>query len=152
MEQIPTESVLYSYDINQSRDLQESFRGCQDLHRIRTTIVTPRALFKMMVHSIKGANEKPAKEIFGFLYGHMVDEETIFVSDVFSTNVIGSETSVVSTDEALMDESTFRMIAPKYGHEDLIVGWYHSHPNFFCFFSRVDVLSNRNLQIAFGAF
>lgn len=152
MEQTPSESVLFSNNIDESRNLQESLRGCQDSHQIRKTYVMPRALITMMFHSIKGANEKPPKEIFGFLYGRMLSKEKVFVSSVFATNVIGSETEVVSTDEALMDESTFRMIAPKYGHEDLIVGWYHSHPGLFCFFSRIDVLTNRNMQMAFGGF
>ncbi|KAH0789133.1 Mov34/MPN/PAD-1 family protein [Histomonas meleagridis] len=147
-----TEADFFQFDVEAQRDYLEEGRKRQDKKYFKRVFVTPRALLTMMKHSIKGANEKPLpKEIVGFLYGR-AKEDSIYISDAFATSVIGSETQVIVTDEAQWDVIEFRRLSPMFGHNDLPVGWYHSHPGLYCFFSRTDVISHRIQQSAYGTF
>ncbi|KAF4679518.1 26S proteasome non-ATPase regulatory subunit 14 [Perkinsus olseni] len=101
--------------------------------------VSSLALLKMLKHGRAGV----PMEVMGLLLGEFIDDYTVKVVDVFSMPQSGNTVSVESIDEVF--QATMLEMLNQTGRSENVVGWYHSHPGFGCWFSGTDI----NTQQAF---
>jgi 26S proteasome regulatory subunit N11 len=82
-------------------------------------------------------------EVMGLMLGDYVDDYTVKCIDVFSMPQSGTETTIESIDEGFQVKMVEML--KQTGRNEIVVGWYHSHPGFGCWLSDVDV----NTQMTF---
>ena len=110
-------------------------------------LVSGIALLKMLKHGKAGI----PLEVIGIMLGRKIDEFTVEVFDVFATPQVATGQSVETTDEQF--QYNMMKLLEQTGYRDLVsVGWYHSHPGLYCFFSEIDVRTHRLCQLGYGAF
>ena len=73
----------------------------------------------------------------GVIMGEYIDEYAIMVNDVFAMPQLQTTVSVEAVDPAYQAKM-FEMLKI-VGKEQVMVGWYHSHPGYGCWLSAVDV-------------
>jgi len=83
-------------------------------------------------------------EVMGLMLGDYVDEYTVKCVDVFAMPQSGTETTIEAIDEAFQAE--MHEMLKQTGRNEIVVGWYHSHPGFGCFLSSVDVNTQKNFE------
>lgn len=76
-------------------------------------------------------------EVMGLMMGEFVDDYTIKVVDVFAMPQSGTSVTVEAVDPVFQTKMT-EMLKQTQRNE-VVVGWYHSHPGFGCWLSGVDV-------------
>ncbi len=95
--------------------------------------ISSLSLLKMLKHGKAGI----PMEVMGLMLGDMVDEYTITCVDVFAMPQHGTGASVEAIDETYQ---VAMLEALKQTHrQEMVVGWYHSHPGFGCWLSSVDI-------------
>jgi 26S proteasome regulatory subunit N11 len=82
-------------------------------------------------------------EVMGLMLGQFVDDYTVKVVDVFAMPQSGTGVSVEAVDPVF--QTKMLEMLKQTGREEMVVGWYHSHPGFGCWLSGVDI----NTQQAF---
>ncbi|KAI9107100.1 hypothetical protein K1719_022628 [Acacia pycnantha] len=92
------------------------------------------ALLKMVVHARSGGSV----EIMGVMQGK-TDGDTIIVMDAFALPVEGTETRVNAQADAYGYMVEYYQLNKQVGRLENVVGWYHSHPNYGCWLSGIDV-------------
>jgi COP9 signalosome complex subunit 5 len=114
------------------------------------------ALIKIVMHAKTGQG-KAGKisqdkgnwiEVMGLMQGY-VDDNTFVVLDSFALPVDATEVEVSMTQATMEYMIKYLDNAKLVGHEENVVGWYHSHPGYSCFLSGVDVntqLTNQKYQ------
>eukprot|EP00915_Cephaloidophora_sp_WS-2016_P011977 GHVH01017432.1.p1 GENE.GHVH01017432.1~~GHVH01017432.1.p1 ORF type:complete len:313 (+),score=47.65 GHVH01017432.1:104-1042(+) len=102
-------------------------------------IVSTTSLIKMIKHGRAGV----PMEVMGLMLGEFVDQYTTRVVDVFSMPQSGNSVSVEAVDPAYQAEMLEML--NRTGRPEMVVGWYHSHPGFGCWFSGTDI----NTQTSF---
>merc|ERR1712205_26605 len=98
-------------------------------------------LFKMLKYGCVGV----PMEVMGLMLGQFVDVYTVKVVDVFAMPQSGTGVSVEAVDPVF--QTKMLEMLKQTGREEMVVGWYHSHPGFGCWLSGVDI----NTQQAFEA-
>ena len=76
-------------------------------------------------------------EVMGLMLGSFVDEYTVKVVDVFAMPQSGTGVSVEAVDPVF--QTKMLDMLKQTGREEMVVGWYHSHPGFGCWLSGVDI-------------
>jgi len=103
--------------------------------------IFPLAVAKIIKHSA----QNPRTEIAGLLVGHIIDNNTIIITDVKSGKQKGTSVHV------FIDDIEMVRIAEELESSNLnekIVGWYHSHPNMGAhFFSIIDTNTQSKYQM-----
>ena len=102
--------------------------------------ISSLALLKMLKHGKAGI----PLEVMGLMLGDYVDEYTVKCIDVFAMPQSGTETSIEAIDEAF--QAKMHEMLKQTGSNEIVVGWYHSHPGFGCFLSSVDVNTQKNFE------
>lgn len=102
--------------------------------------ISSLALLKMLKHGRAGV----PMEVMGLMLGDFIDEYTIRVVDVFSMPQSGNSVSVEAVDPAYQTEMLEMM--KRTGRPELVVGWYHSHPGFGCWFSGTDINTQQSFE------
>lgn len=102
--------------------------------------ISSLALLKMLKHGKAGI----PLEVMGLMLGDYVDDYTVKCIDVFAMPQSGTETSIEAIDEAF--QAKMHEMLKQTGRNEIVVGWYHSHPGFGCFLSGVDVGTQRNFE------
>ncbi|MEM3653645.1 MAG: hypothetical protein QW723_02910, partial [Candidatus Bathyarchaeia archaeon] len=100
--------------------------------------VSTKALKKAIEH----ARANPEKQVLGFLVGRMKDY-TLIIEDSITNEVESSKTS------SRMSPISIAKIADEILHQKVpgnIVGWYHSHPGYGVYMSRIDSETQSKLQ------
>lgn len=110
----------------------------QDPKYFKKVYISALALMKMTIHSKSGGSI----EIMGMLTGKII-EGKIIVLDVYSLPVEGTETRVNAQAEAYEYMVQYLQQLKNSGHEENIVGWYHSHPGYGCWLSGIDVATQK---------
>lgn len=100
--------------------------------------ISSLALLKMLKHSRSGI----PFEVMGLMLGEIHDDYTISVSDVFSMPQTGSTVSVESVDPVY--QTDFMDMKKQIYGDQVVVGWYHSHPGFGCWMSGTDVETQKS--------
>lgn len=106
-----------------------------------TLQISSLALLKMLKHARQGI----PLEVMGLLLGEFVDEFTIRIVDVFSMPQTGSSVTVEAVDYAFQSKMIELLL--QTGREELIVGWYHSHPGFGCWLSNIDLSTQNSFEM-----
>ncbi|KAG7662195.1 RPN11 [[Candida] subhashii] len=83
-------------------------------------------------------------EVMGLMLGEFVDEFTIHVFDVFAMPQSGTGVSVEAVDDVF--QTKMMDMLRQTGRDQMVVGWYHSHPGFGCWLSSVDVNTQQSFE------
>jgi len=105
-----------------------------------TIQISSLALLKMLKHGRAGV----PMEVMGLMLGSFVDDYTIRVSDVFAMPQSGTGVSVEAVDPVFQMMMTEML--KQTGRNEIVVGWYHSHPGFGCWLSGVDVSTQTSFE------
>merc|ERR1712039_893338 len=102
--------------------------------------VSSLALLKMLKHGRAGV----PMEVMGLMLGEFIDDYTIRVVDVFSMPQSGNSVSVEAVDPVF--QTKMLDMLKQTGRPEMVVGWYHSHPGFGCWFSGTDVNTQQSFE------
>jgi 26S proteasome regulatory subunit N11 len=83
-------------------------------------------------------------EVMGLMLGSFVDEYTVRCVDVFAMPQSGTGVSVEAVDP-VFQQQMLEMLK-QTGRQEMVVGWYHSHPGFGCWLSGVDVNTQQSFE------
>ena len=102
--------------------------------------ISPLSLLKMLRHGKAGI----PLEVMGLMLGDYVDDYTVKCLDVFSMPQSGTETTIESIDERFQ----VRMVEmlKQTGRNEIVVGWYHSHPGYGCWLSSTDINTHKTFE------
>ncbi|OEH74368.1 proteasome regulatory subunit [Cyclospora cayetanensis] len=95
--------------------------------------ISSLALLKMLKHGRAGV----PMEVMGLMLGEFIDDYTVRVVDVFSMPQSGNSVSIEAVDYVYQTEMLEQL--KRTGRPEMVVGWYHSHPGFGCWFSGIVV-------------
>ena len=110
------------------------------LDSAETVYISSLALLKMLKHGRAGV----PMEVMGLMLGDFVDEFTIHVVDVFAMPQSGTGVSVEAVDDVF--QTKMMDMLRQTGRDQMVVGWYHSHPGFGCWLSSVDVNTQQSFE------
>ena len=102
--------------------------------------ISPLSLLKMLRHGKAGI----PLEVMGLMLGTQIDEYTVKCIDVFSMPQSGTETTIESIDEGFQVKMTEML--KQTGRNEIVVGWYHSHPGFGCWLSSTDINTQKTFE------
>lgn len=102
--------------------------------------ISSLALLKMLKHGKAGI----PLEVMGLMLGDYIDDYTVKCIDVFAMPQAGTEASIEAIDEAF--QAKMVEMLKQTGRNEIVVGWYHSHPGFGCFLSSVDVNTQKSFE------
>ncbi|GFE55025.1 proteasome regulatory protein [Babesia ovis] len=102
--------------------------------------ISSLALLKMLKHGRAGV----PMEVMGLMLGEFIDDYTIVVVDVFSMPQSGNSVSVEAVDPVYQTEMKDQLRLT--GRPEVVVGWYHSHPGFGCWFSGTDINTQQSFE------
>ncbi|AJU35728.1 Rpn11p [Saccharomyces cerevisiae YJM248] len=105
-----------------------------------TVYISSIALLKMLKHGRAGV----PMEVMGLMLGEFVDDYTVNVVDVFAMPQSGTGVSVEAVDDVF--QAKMMDMLKQTGREQMVVGWYHSHPGFGCWLSSVDVNTQKSFE------
>jgi 26S proteasome regulatory subunit N11 len=105
-----------------------------------TVYISSLALLKMLKHGKAGI----PLEVMGNMMGDYIDDYTVKCVDVFAMPQSGTETTIEAIDEAF--QAKMSEMLRQTGRNEIVVGWYHSHPGFGCFLSSVDVNTQKSFE------
>ena len=83
-------------------------------------------------------------EVMGLMLGDYVDDYTVKCIDVFSMPQSGTETTIESIDEGFQVKMVEML--KQTGRNEIVVGWYHSHPGFGCWLSSTDINTQKTFE------
>eukprot|EP00922_Rhytidocystis_sp_ex-Travisia-forbesii_P051851 GHVS01076982.1.p1 GENE.GHVS01076982.1~~GHVS01076982.1.p1 ORF type:complete len:340 (+),score=43.25 GHVS01076982.1:62-1021(+) len=102
--------------------------------------ISSLALLKMLKHGRAGV----PMEVMGLMLGEFIDDYTVRVVDVFSMPQSGNSVSVEAVDPVYQTDMLEQL--KRTGRPEMVVGWYHSHPGFGCWFSGTDVNTQQSFE------
>lgn len=105
-----------------------------------TVYISSIALLKMLKHGRAGV----PMEVMGLMLGEFVDDYTVNVVDVFAMPQSGTGVSVEAVDDIF--QARMMDMLKQTGRDQMVVGWYHSHPGFGCWLSSVDVNTQKSFE------
>lgn len=105
-----------------------------------TVYISSLALLKMLKHGRAGV----PMEVMGLMLGEFVDDFTVHVIDVFAMPQSGTGVSVEAVDEVF--QTRMMEMLRQTGRDQMVVGWYHSHPGFGCWLSSVDINTQHSFE------
>lgn len=102
--------------------------------------ISSLALLKMLKHGRAGV----PMEVMGLMLGEFIDDYTVRVVDVFSMPQSGNSVSVEAVDPVF--QARMLDMLKQTGRPEMVVGWYHSHPGFGCWFSGTDMNTQQSFE------
>merc|ERR1711976_1008737 len=102
--------------------------------------ISSLALLKMLKRGRAGV----PMEVMGLMLGEFIDDYTVRVVDVFSMPQSGNSVSVEAV--APVFQTKMLDMLKQTGRPEMVVGWYHSHPGFGCWFSGTDVNTQQSFE------
>jgi 26S proteasome regulatory subunit N11 len=102
--------------------------------------ISSLALLKMLKHGRAGV----PMEVMGLMLGEFIDDYTVRVVDVFSMPQSGNSVSVEAVDPVF--QTKMLDMLKQTGRHEMVVGWYHSHPGFGCWFSGTDINTQQSFE------
>jgi len=94
----------------------------------------------MIIHTTSAGTSTMGNklEVMGNIQGYLEDECAI-ITDSFGLPVTGTETRVSAGNEAITFIANYMVSTDQLGRKENIIGWYHSHPGYGCFLSKIDI-------------
>ena len=116
-------------------------------------IISMKAYRRIVVYALRYANndmkQKNWREAYGILIGHIENDTQIKITDAIPMIVGGRAGVKFETkqyaDMAQIDENLYEKFLNDQS-DDFIIGWWHTHPGFSWFFSRVDTATQLGYQ------
>lgn len=102
--------------------------------------ISSLALLKMLKHGRMGV----PMEVMGLMLGEFIDDYTVRVVDVFSMPQSGNSVSVEAVDPVF--QTKMLDMLKQTQRPEMVVGWYHSHPGFGCWFSGTDMNTQQSFE------
>jgi len=102
--------------------------------------ISSLALLKMLKHGRAGV----PMEVMGLMLGEFVDDYTVKVVDVFAMPQSGTGVSVEAVDPVF--QAKMLDMLKQTQRNEIVVGWYHSHPGFGCWLSGVDINTQQSFE------
>merc|ERR1719263_595578 len=102
--------------------------------------ISSLSLLKMLKHGRAGV----PMEVMGLMLGQFVDDYTITCVDVFAMPPHGTGVSVEAVDPVF--QTNMLDMLKQTGRPEMVVGWYHSHPGFGCWFSGTDINTQQSFE------
>lgn len=138
MENQPTEEEYFNIDFdNFVVPFRVSGEARNDPRYFNTVYITPRSLLNMINHSLTTSNE-----VMGYLAGHFKGQSYI-ITDAVALPIEGTETRVTANDESEWKLIEHFCDMNRLGRPEDQTGWYHTHPSYFCYFSKIDIVNHR---------
>ncbi|MFX0030715.1 MAG: hypothetical protein ACFE8B_15995 [Candidatus Hermodarchaeota archaeon] len=119
--------------------------------KVKEDFVFPVYINQPVMETIKDLCGKSESEIFGYLVGsiliwkgiiYVVIEDSLFIPGAIHSNKY-STSQIEGTAGEYQKE--FQKLKKLKKNENLrIIGWWHSHPNFGCFLSSIDLLTQKS--------
>ncbi|KAJ9107462.1 hypothetical protein QFC21_000915 [Naganishia friedmannii] len=125
---------IFRYDREEQMALVKEEPWATDPHYFKAVKISAVALIKMVIHARSGGQY----EIMGLMNGKIKDY-TFYIMDSFALPVQGTETRVNAGNEAMEYMVNFNEGNNRVHKNELVVGWYHSHPGYGCWLSGIDV-------------
>merc|ERR1712014_492534 len=107
---------------------------------VEQVYISSLALLKMLRHGRAGI----PMEVMGLMLGEFIDDYTVKVVDVFAMPQSGNSVSVEAVDPVF--QTKMLDMLKQTGRPEMVVGWYHSHPGFGCWFSGTDVNTQQSFE------
>merc|ERR1711998_766514 len=102
--------------------------------------ISSMALLKMLKHGRAGV----PMEVMGLMLGKFIDDYTVKCVDVFSMPQSGNSVTVEAVDPVF--QTKMLDMLKQTGRPEVVVGWYHSHPGFGCWFSATDINTQQSFE------
>merc|ERR1711871_1880094 len=102
--------------------------------------ISSLSLLKMLKHARAGV----PMEVMGLMLGDFIDEYTVKCVDVFAMPQSGTGVSVEAVDPGF--QTKMLDMLKQTGRQEMVVGWYHSHPGFGCWLSGVDINTQQSFE------
>lgn len=103
-------------------------------------LIDPMALAKMIQHTSSNIH----KEVAGYLIGKIVNDASVEITDTAIARQQGTSVHVTLNDE---DQAVIAERLEKEELNEVIIGWYHSHPHMGAhFFSATDVATQKRYE------
>lgn len=102
--------------------------------------VSSLALLKMLRHGRAGI----PMEVMGLMLGEFIDDYTVRIVDVFSMPQSGNSVTVEAVDPVF--QTKMLDMLKQTGRQEMVVGWYHSHPGMGCWFSGTDINTQQSFE------
>jgi len=102
--------------------------------------ISSLALLKMLKHGRAGV----PMEVMGLMLGQFVNDYCVNCVDVFAMPQSGTGVSVEAVDPVF--QTKMLDMLKQTGRQEMVVGWYHSHPGFGCWLSGVDVNTQQSFE------
>ena len=83
-------------------------------------------------------------EVMGLMLGDFIDDYTVKCVDVFAMPQSGTGVSVEAVDPVF--QTKMLDMLKQTGRNEMVVGWYHSHPGFGCWLSGVDINTQQSFE------
>lgn len=116
------------------REVLGSRAWTSDSRYFSTVNISSLALLRMSHHASAGGSI----EVMGMMTGKVFDHELVVV-DTYPLPVEGTETRVNAQAEGYEFMVQYLQGLKNLGHNEDIIGWYHSHPGYGCWLSGIDV-------------
>jgi len=137
----------YTFDEKKQDILREKATWLKEPNYFKKIKVSALALLKMILHTTSASDSTMGNklEVMGNLQGYL-DEECFIITDSFPLPVQGTEVRVSSGNEALEFTGKYADLTEQMGRKENIIGWYHSHPGYGCWLSKIDIDTQMNNQ------
>eukprot|EP00918_Siedleckia_nematoides_P095558 GHVU01209770.1.p1 GENE.GHVU01209770.1~~GHVU01209770.1.p1 ORF type:complete len:338 (-),score=76.19 GHVU01209770.1:317-1330(-) len=129
---------LYSYEQDEQDRLWKEKPWIKDEAYFTTVRISAVALIKMVMHVKSGGRQ----EVMGYMQGKLQGRSFV-IMDSFALPVEGTETRVEAREEADQYAIQYTEMCPNVYRNEGAVGWYHSHPEYGCYLSGIDVQTQR---------
>nr|ODN92649.1 COP9 signalosome complex subunit 5 [Cryptococcus depauperatus CBS 7841] len=134
-------AAIFQYSREEEQQLDNEAPWKSNPHHFHTVKISSIALIKMVTHARSGGQY----EIMGVMYGKVRDG-AFWITDAAALPVQGTETRVNAGNEAMEYMVNFQTANAEAGKNELLRGWYHSHPGYGCWLSGIDVNTQLNNQ------
>jgi len=136
------DATLYAFDEVEQERLLDTRPWKEDINYFKSVRLSAVALIKMVMHAKSGVPQ----EVMGLMQGKVTADGVFIVMDAFPLPVEGSETRVNAGAGANEFMICFQEACERLGKPDNICGWYHSHPEYGCWLSGIDVQTQMTYQ------
>lgn len=119
----------------EQRQILQAAPWRHDPYYFQTVEISSVALARMTDHAREGGSH----EVMGIMTGCIGPNHNFIVLDSYALPVEATETRVNALGDAYGYVVQYLASLRKVGRNENIVGWYHSHPGYGCWLSRIDI-------------
>jgi len=138
IQSLPPEDKIFEFDETEQSEIRSAKPWERDPNYFKYCKVAATALIKMAIHAHSGGNI----EVMGLMLGK-VQGDTMIIQDSFALPVEGTETRVNATADAYEYMSRVMQLKTMVERQEMVIGWYHSHPGYGCWLSGIDVSTQK---------